>query len=107
MLEQYTSWSEKDVTFKLPKDMLIYAVLNSAYADQCSYDERTGNYNDDWIKITDKHLFVEDLIATLVAEAEDGSSILSHAIDNAFQNLVEYGFSDGMEFKNENYSLAC
>lgn len=99
MLEKYISYSKDDVIIKLPKELLIYAVLNSAYADRCAYDERTGNYNDDWIKITDKDMFVKDLIATFVAEGEDGSSILSHAIDNAFKNLIEYGFSDGMEFK--------
>lgn len=96
MLEQY--WKidgDNNIVIRMPIGALISGVLNSEYANRCA--AWTGEYRFDYWKVTDEQQLAYDLLTSLTEESEDGSSDLSNAFDKAFEHLMEYSFSDGIE----------
>ncbi|MGL4349504.1 MAG: hypothetical protein ACRDC7_00610 [Aeromonas veronii] len=49
------------------------------------------------IKITDKELFLSEVVGELRAEQEDGSTLIHEAFDRAVSNALENG-ADGVEY---------
>ncbi|VUF54073.1 hypothetical protein [Escherichia phage Fraca] len=49
------------------------------------------------IKITDKELFLEEVVRELNAESEDGSTLIHEALDQAVSNALDNG-ADGVEY---------
>jgi hypothetical protein len=94
MLEEYCKIEGNDIVIRLPIDSLVNGVLNSEYADRCA--QWDGHYQEDYWKVIDSKILAIDLLHSLTEESEDGSSILSYAFDEAFKNLMEYSFSDGI-----------
>lgn len=95
MLEKYCKTEDNDVVIRIPIDAFIHGILNSEYAYRVY--EWNGNYLKTEWNVVDPLLFVEDVLCSLTQESEDGSSILSGAFDHAFESLMEYGFSNGIE----------
>lgn len=95
MLEEYCKVEGDAIVIRMPIDALISGVLNSEYADRCA--GWAGNFDSFYWKVNDTHVLAQDILNSLVEENEDGSSVLSYALDKAFQNLMEYSFSDGIE----------
>lgn len=52
------------------------------------------------ITITDKDLFLTELVRELKAEGEDGSTLIHEALDQAVSNALENG-AEGAEFDDE------
>lgn len=100
MLERYIKTDKENVIIKIPKDTLVFAVTHSPYADSLVLDEY-GSYDDSRIKILDRDVLVEDILSSLVREKEDGSSLLTDALDKSFEYLIEYSYSDGIEINGE------
>lgn len=100
MFEKYFSQNSTEIIFKIPKETITFAVLNSPYAESLYFDDE-GNYDVNRLKVIDQDLFIEDVLDTLCQEREDGSSLMSDLFDKAFENLMEYSFSDGIEIKEE------
>jgi len=100
MFEKYISQNSTEVLFKIPKETITFAVLNSPYAESIYFDDE-GNYDINRLKVIDQDLFIKDILNTLSKEREDGSSLMSDLFDQAFENLMEYDFSDGIEINEE------
>lgn len=94
MLEEYCKVEGSDIVIRMPISALISGVLNSEYADRCA--AWTGEYRENYWTVIDSFHLAQDLLVSLTEESEDGSSILSNAFDKAFQDLMEYSFSDGI-----------
>jgi hypothetical protein len=95
LLEEYCKIEGDDIVIRMPIDAFTGGVIRSEYADRCAM--WSSKYQSDYWQIVDAKLFAKDLLSSLVAESEDGSSILSNAFDKSFEDLMEYSFSDGVK----------
>lgn len=95
MLRDYCWTDKNDIVIRMPIDAFINGVLHSDYADHMYHWD--GKYFKTVWKVTDRELLVNDLLNQLCKESEDGSSILSNTFDHAFESLMEYSYSDGIE----------
>jgi hypothetical protein len=85
------------LTIEIGIDTLAFAALYSEHAWKLAGEDSgkpTSIMPDKLLKVTDKYGFATDVLETLKAEAEDGSSLLTEMLDAAAQKAIE----DGSEF---------
>lgn len=66
----------------------------------CFAAETGRSYGLEGIEITDKSVFVGELVNELKSEDEDGSTLIHRAIDEAVSNALENG-AQGVRFEDE------
>lgn len=93
--------SDGTLQISLGVGTLAFSALRSNYAgDQANPDKRYMVEPRTKLSITDPKGFATDVKDALLAEAEDGSSLLTRVLDAACQEAIEQGsehFSDSSE----------
>lgn len=84
------------LTVEIGIETLAFASLCSNYAYECADPQRTGSCRDprEVFRVSSARGFVREVRAALLAESEDGSSLLTDVLDAAEQLAIE----DGSEF---------
>lgn len=82
------------LTIEIGIDVNAFAGLASPFAWECA-DDKTGRPGevrpDKLYKITNTRGLAQDMKRELTDEAEDGSSLLTNMLDEAFRKAVENG----------------
>lgn len=84
------------VVIAIHKSNILSAV--SLHPELEQYDEELDKYVSPII--TDLDLFIQDVVNALNQEAEDGSTPITHALDEAILEAVENG-SEGIEVESD------
>lgn len=81
------------LTIEIGIETLAFASLRSDFAYQCADPKFTGNGKDprEVFKVTNPRGFAVEVVAELLEEAEDGSSLLTNIVDKACQKAIEAG----------------
>lgn len=82
------------LTIEIGIDVLAFSALRSPFAWEMA-DDKTGRPGETWphemYSISSPRGFAADVKCELMAEKEDGSSVLSDAIDAAIRKAIEEG----------------